>query len=349
MFQVSLRPGNNYRIAATTLSHYLNECVAFHKVQTAGVYRNGVLLFDDEKRRLPVKASPALTVWRKLYVEVDSLGVPLQGQQFAGTDLLRNNVPDPPISDNQLLRDAFRVAYDVERHPNPSVHQNNLPWTNPDNPSRYAFPDNNALENNLFAQHFDSRPRDAQSNVRQRSDFWGVYVAGVYEVGLTLAFVEVRGMPLNEPVSGAVDPEQGQEDDSPFRSIRNNADNDPDVETVTMPDGRRGTASALLGWTNAVIGNVQWGPVPAPSVIGMETIRDIAAEHALDQNRVIAFVVAHEFGHKFRAGHTPIYSAASADLMWTPKGNFMEPDLANMRPFFWQDWLREIRRRDPDP
>ncbi len=349
VFEVSMRPGNNYRIVATTYRELLDQGVfiayqrdpaaGIYLSQRVGIYNPGVRVKDDETTPEIFKASPALTVWRKLFVESDSMGTPSQGQQFAISDLMRN-VPEPTLN---ILRDALRIAYiSVERHPDPNVHQNNLPW-------RYAFSNNLVLHDYLLPQD-PQQFRPWQTRDQHRADFWCVYIVGVYEIGLQRLLGEINGQPVERDMG--TDPEAGEDDDGRFGGVSNDADNDPDVERVTLRDEQgnvvaTGTSSALLGWTN-------FQPVRAPSVVGMETIRDMATQHGLDQDLIIALVVAHEVGHKFRLTHSVILNADGTDLMWVPYGDSggalsREREIVRMRRFFWQDNLKFIRERDPEP
>ncbi len=371
VFEVSMRPGNNYRVVATTDWNSLQNCVAFHRVRTAGVYPNRYTfkpIPDTETGEALIKATPALTVWRKLYVEVDSFGVPPDNQQFARDDRLQENfpdVPDPlpnPIPDDHPVKRAFRICYiDVERHPDPNAHQSNLPWryafqsNEPPDPNRPDEPNPN-LEHHLFEPFWNTR-------AQHRPDFWCVYVAGVYEVGLTWVIGELS----RERVERILDiaSEQGDDRDGPrdgginYGGINEDADNDPNEERTIQ--GR--SLSALLGWTNARIGpatrrsdgtiefieRARWGRINAPIAIGMETIRDVCAEHGIvNMEGVLGLVVAHEMGHQFALWHSTAYSADQSDLMWSPSINAQEPDVINMRPIFMHRFVFQIRVLNPN-
>jgi len=66
-FTVTMQPGDNFMVAASTDSNYLN-----------GVFAVGTSLRDSAGNNLPTnnaKATPMLTVWRQLHMEVDSMGL----------------------------------------------------------------------------------------------------------------------------------------------------------------------------------------------------------------------------------------------------------------------------------
>ena len=77
-FTTTMQPGDNFMVAASTDSTYLN-----------GIIANGTGLRDASGNDLPTvkgKASPMLTVWRRLHIEVDSMGK-VVGNQITGTIL----------------------------------------------------------------------------------------------------------------------------------------------------------------------------------------------------------------------------------------------------------------------
>jgi hypothetical protein len=73
---VTMQPGDNFRVAASCKANYLS-----------GVTPVGTGLEDSTGRTLPTERADVadmLTVWRKLHVEVDSMGL-VAGNQLAGT------------------------------------------------------------------------------------------------------------------------------------------------------------------------------------------------------------------------------------------------------------------------
>ena len=93
-FTTTMQPGDNFMVAASTDSNYLN-----------GVFAVGTNLRDAAGNNLPTvkaKATPMLTVWRQLHMEVDSMG---QVDRNKDTGLVSaiyirytsyNCPPDPP-------------------------------------------------------------------------------------------------------------------------------------------------------------------------------------------------------------------------------------------------------------
>ena len=74
-FTTTMQPGDNFMVAASKDSNYLN-----------GVVATGPGLKDSSGNNLPTlkaKATPMLTVWRRLHVEVDSMGL-VEGNRVTG-------------------------------------------------------------------------------------------------------------------------------------------------------------------------------------------------------------------------------------------------------------------------
>jgi len=98
---VTMQPGDNFRIAATCNSNYFS-----------GVVVNGTDLKDGSGSTLPtqrVNVTDMLTVWRRVHVEVDSMG-PVTGNRVTGT--IRRARPDAAT---QLTEIAFRGHLEPSR------------------------------------------------------------------------------------------------------------------------------------------------------------------------------------------------------------------------------------------
>jgi len=78
-FNVGMQPGNNYRVVASVF----NEDV-YANVQVTDPSANGYLGPDEDDT--PTPASPLLTVWRKLHLEVDSMEAPPEKTQRESPD-----------------------------------------------------------------------------------------------------------------------------------------------------------------------------------------------------------------------------------------------------------------------
>lgn len=144
----------------------------------------------------PARATDLLTIWRRLYVEVDSMGSEPQGQQFAPDDTFRDDIPDPPLD---ALREAMREAYvEVLRH---AFHSETSTWW------KYNFV--NAAERREYClTGLQGHAPTRGSGNEEAIDYWVVYVVGVYESGWT--------------------GEQGIGNDQD--PIPDDTDNDPDLE-----------------------------------------------------------------------------------------------------------------------
>ena len=112
-FAVSMQPGDNYRIAAGCNAVYLD-----------GVVVDGTGLKDADGAALPTTRAAEtdmLTVWRKVHVEVDSMGV-VTGNSIAGTVLkAKHESPDQAeltvdadLEKNRFENGAIRIG-NVER------------------------------------------------------------------------------------------------------------------------------------------------------------------------------------------------------------------------------------------
>jgi hypothetical protein len=90
-FTTTMQPGDNFMVAASTDSNYLN-----------GVFAVSTNLRDSAGNNLPTnnaKATPMLTVWRQLHMEVDSMdrvmGNVITGTITATSLLVGNNITPP--------------------------------------------------------------------------------------------------------------------------------------------------------------------------------------------------------------------------------------------------------------
>jgi hypothetical protein len=90
-FTVTVQPGDNFTVAASEDQTYLNALAV-----------NGINLRDGVGNNLPTrraKSSPMLTVWRRLHMEVDSMGL-VSGNSVAG--LITDVVTEPTLNTTDL-------------------------------------------------------------------------------------------------------------------------------------------------------------------------------------------------------------------------------------------------------
>jgi hypothetical protein len=169
----------------------------FHVILDAagGVAKEFVVL-DDTVTAADKKASPVLTVWRRLWVEADSMGVspqniPGDDEAWQGVD-----IPDPPLD---AVQAAMREAYvDVCRHP---LHNEpNTTWEH-----NFADPAE-GLQYVLGGGRWGAGFR--QSGNEEAADFWVVYVVGVYELGRVGGIVGIGNDGDPVPDDGDNDPDQ---------------------------------------------------------------------------------------------------------------------------------------------
>jgi hypothetical protein len=118
-----------------------------------------------------VKVTELLTVWRRLHVEVDSMGAEPSGTVFDAHDLLRGDVPDPDIS---AFADAFKPAY-VTVHRDTGHDTPNMSWRH-----NFQTPQGE-LDGAGILNYFLSEAGYRGTRNQEATAFWVVYVASIYE------------------------------------------------------------------------------------------------------------------------------------------------------------------------
>jgi hypothetical protein len=217
--------------------------------------------------------TPLLTIWRRLYVEVDSMGSPQFDNSYYGygfgeptppnlppdhplqgflDDPRPGDIPDPNIT---AFSDAFRPAFievvtDYKYYA--QWNQRNLPFAPylPHPKFRLNPADPRLLDWDPYFAVARQTWKPGSPQHWEDDNFWTVYVAGVYEI-----------KPQNDPVR---------------------RDNDPNSE------------AAWLGQTD-------WAE-PEYGMVPMEIIRDVATQWSWNQQQKDAFqrvVALHEIGHQF--------------------------------------------------
>jgi hypothetical protein len=82
VFQVTMQPGDNFRVVAVIDPNTLTNIVARHPDAEARAFTNDVPISDDTTTSSSAKSTPVLTVWRRVHLEVDSMAaVPDTGPQ----------------------------------------------------------------------------------------------------------------------------------------------------------------------------------------------------------------------------------------------------------------------------
>lgn len=157
-----MQPGDNFRVAATCDPGLL-----------ATLNNDNVPANNQQVPSFNGKITDVLTVWRRLHVEVDSMGAP-PGNEFwppagnmDGKDEAVADVKDP---DRSLLRDAFKPAYvsvvfDTGKDNGNAKFAHNGPTTGSD--------DTEAAERKKLGK--DNR------GATEAPDYWVGYVMGAYE------------------------------------------------------------------------------------------------------------------------------------------------------------------------
>jgi hypothetical protein len=201
-FLVSLNPGDNFRVAAAEREIYF-DYIKVISSQTAPETRGRLYVDKNENDNLDpgepavdenspasdkngvdvVFSTPLLTVWRRLHVEVDSMGAPPAGTQFTQEDPApagpNGAVPRP---NTDKLDDAFHNAFiDVDVLSEAEGSQSDLTFE-PSWPT-VAARDDYFLHNGDLGDPND--PNDTTGYRKTKDEdamYWTAYVAGVYEI-----------------------------------------------------------------------------------------------------------------------------------------------------------------------
>ena len=160
LVRVVRQPGNNFKVAGSCLREDLDKITLAPDGLRLQLESRTVPEGDEPIWR--VRASELLTVWRRLFVEIDSMGAVDDSERLRHEDdLLTGDVPDP---DPAGLGDAFRQCY-IRVIIASNYNQTDLPWRH----------------------HFDSQDREAtyaqqyRNSLPEAGDLWFVYIAGMYD------------------------------------------------------------------------------------------------------------------------------------------------------------------------
>jgi predicted Zn-dependent protease with MMP-like domain len=167
-----IQPGNNFRVVAGARQAELARVAARSADWTSDVFydENGDGIWQGEEPPLydnqPIfgcVATPLLTIWRHLHVEVDSMGAPPQGTIFPddgiATDVV---VAVVPPSATGLLSAAFEPAY-VDIVLGTAFDDANVPFDYHVTPGEIVT---------LWINH---------RQILESYKYWSVYVIGAYE------------------------------------------------------------------------------------------------------------------------------------------------------------------------
>jgi hypothetical protein len=308
---VSMQPGDNFRVAASCFSGYLD-----------GVVADGTALKDADGATLPTtRAAPSdmLTVWRKLHVEADSMGL-VQGNAVSGTVTKTKKSSDPFITiltvDQTLENGRFENgglklaaqpdSFDVFDNKSKTIEVG--PPTGDVAGASFTMVDDDDLDND------DKLDGDLGLNVPQPdlgligdstdngvcdyskpNAFGPAYVCPVFDIGTD----DFTTFFLNAPA----DKDGG--DVIMFTQFDNRAsEDDPNFWTIYLlgayqsdvdVDGDPNTERMVLGRTEELAG--------LGSTIFAETIADWARVTGVVFGCSYPAVAAHEIGHNFGGDH----------------------------------------------
>ncbi|GEM_PF-1812499 len=168
-FEVTMQPGDNFRVAATCNPEELDVLTSYqihnYPIPTIVPPAN-----NDQISGFTGKLTNLLTVWRRLHVEVDSMAGADDPPSAYPTDLENKDVrlADIPDPDPALLVPAFEAAY-----------------------VRVLFDTGNSQGNlQPFIHNADSINLDAlgaaHRGTAEAADYWAAYIMGAYEPAVEL-------------------------------------------------------------------------------------------------------------------------------------------------------------------
>jgi len=350
-FMVTMHPGDNFKVAASTNPAYL-----------VGVSVDGTDLIDSIGRVLPTsqaKNTPMLTVWRRMHVEIDSMG-PVTGNKITGTVqrasysslLLRTTLyVDQDTGKNRFQNGFIDIggvgSFFIISNNNKSVEVagnvpdavvRNKPFTMVDDDD---FNDNNGL--NLDGDEGEELiPLPDTFSLIQESDdpnknvYSVVYIRPVFDGGGNI-FNNTNDIPFKLNLEGPQGPRGTFENQISLG--RNSAPNESDdfwvvyVQIGYQPDstadGDPDSETMFVGGLTVTDnGNDLTNDVTNPnvpkgaeaSIVFLETMRD-GVRHGF--RNLIKGTVPHEIGHQFglKGDDTGfgIMSGASPTLTFVPR------------------------------
>jgi hypothetical protein len=179
---LSRQPGNNFKVAGA-----FDEGVRNGLHLKAGTQEQALRVWTSDNKRVPegnepdilpvARATELLTVWRRLWVEADSMAPPSSfPKEPHFDDDLSRDVPDPDISIfSRAMKEAYVEVKDIKEVVGA--------WVNPNTPFYHCF------ASRLYPELCVNTRRDgvvhyARSHRQSPSepDFWAVYVINVYEL-----------------------------------------------------------------------------------------------------------------------------------------------------------------------
>jgi hypothetical protein len=160
LVRITRQPSNSFKIGASCLKRDIDNMV----LASDGIRLQveGRIVPEGNEPISRVRASGLLTVWRRLFVEIDSMGVVDEGErQQHDDDRLSGDIPDP---DATAFEEAFRQCY-IRVILASEYNQPDTPWHH----------------------HFDDRVKEAdyaqqyRNSLPEANDLWFVYIIGMYD------------------------------------------------------------------------------------------------------------------------------------------------------------------------
>ncbi|MHC4403261.1 MAG: hypothetical protein ACYTG0_26685, partial [Planctomycetota bacterium] len=177
-----IQPGNNWRIVASGHEEELD------RVKPLAMDWQGSLFYDknqndqqdgdeidfeefsDPSSQEGFKATTRLTVWRKLHVEVDSMGL-VDETNLPPDDLLTGDVPDPDVDG---MQEAFEDAFIL-------VDETTIDYDDGQTEWRHSFGDRAEVDDYILDTDGLGPPGTRDSKDDETAGYWVVYIIGIYE------------------------------------------------------------------------------------------------------------------------------------------------------------------------
>lgn len=359
-FQVTRQPGDNFRIAISCDKDFLKELR--NKDDEDDKNGDGIVIEIVDKnneKEILGWVSPVLTVWRRLHVEVDSMGTPPSQAERSGTSTAldsteltdatkswkANQLVGFMLNPNTNQTQSFRIVRNTSDTIKVVSYADMKSIANVGDSYRIEFDaddekikDVNNPNTGGLAKTFD----DAYVAVVRVTNWdnaatpWSYY----FNVNRSMAVDYVkanRGIPSEANYWGVYVIGVYEYWDPKY-------DNDPDNE---------------LALTGVTIGEGPTPRSPEYSLIFMETIRDVVKQrgwNASQSQHVVQVIVTHELAHHFELGHLPESHTAiprkpcvkPESVMWAPcdKEGFSDEDeqaMVNVPLKFAPEHIDKIR------
>jgi len=323
-FQVSKQPGDNFRIAGA--------CILGDR---DGLTVNGVGVKDGLGQALPTdraKISPILTVWRRVHIEVDSMGA-ISGNEVTGVIKraskntsfsfdATNLFIQGGLTDGGRFELGSRIVIDGVSYPVAEGDKKSVTVAGTIDPklvkgkSFVLYDDDDIGDNNdsmVDGDQGEQVPTPDTSMLQDSDDptkniFAAAYVRPIYDLtGNQNDVPFVANMP---------------DDSSSFLPIYRFQAQQPDTELSYWTVYLLGAYQPAIAHDNDPVEDAYLGEVDSIRGVGANVFSELLTDHEglVTQTSSPAVVAAHEIGHLFGGQHTDggIMTTGNSDLTFSP-------------------------------